>query len=309
VKFHSTKSLAKFNLDQTAGVSSVSQCEPVRTRSVVKARQTKTTAGILRICIFFLLLGITAFGLNQLLNQGIRQVKTSDIGTFNKMMAGKVNAEIIINGSSRAVAHYDPRIIQSVTGRSAYNLGRNASQIDLELAILKTYLKHNAKPKVVIQNLDLFSFQLTSKGDIYEPALYLPYLNEETLYETLRTINPEVWKWKHIPLYGYSKEDIKLLWITGVRTYVGLQPPEDFFSGFNPRYTSWNEDFERFRVANPDGVAFKVDPAGVKALEELITTCRRGGIRVVLVYSPRNASFGNQSKTNHRTVSGNCVKI
>ena len=51
----------------------------------------------------------------------------------------------------------------------------DASKIDLELSFLETYLAHNAKPKLVIQNLDLFSFETTKKGDLYDPGYYLPY--------------------------------------------------------------------------------------------------------------------------------------
>jgi hypothetical protein len=129
--------------------------------------------GIVRIVCFFCLITACAYALDAIITRGLRRINTSAFGAFNKVMSGKVNAEIIINGSSRALSHYDPRIIQRMTGLSSFNLGMNASQIDVELAILKNYLKHNATPKVVIQNLDLFSFWICSVLKQREKGRYM----------------------------------------------------------------------------------------------------------------------------------------
>src|SRR6187200_28 len=97
------------------------------------------TRGLLRILIFFVLVVVLACGIDAAINHGLRSIQTSKFGAFNEMMQGKVNAHIVINGSSRALNHFDPRIIQAATGLDSYNIGMNASQIDLQLAILKTY--------------------------------------------------------------------------------------------------------------------------------------------------------------------------
>src|ERR1700733_7665538 len=129
--------------------------------------------GIQRIIGFFALLGVLSVLLNAAINFGLRRIAVSKFGALNQVMSGKVNADIIIRGSSRALSPFDPRVIQAATGRSAYNIGMNASQIDFELVILKTYLNHNVKPKLVIQNLDLFSFETTKRGDFYDPGYFV----------------------------------------------------------------------------------------------------------------------------------------
>ena len=75
-----------------------------------------------------------------------------------------------------------------------FNIGRNGSQTDMQLAFLKTYLKNNSKPKLIIHNLDLYSFQ-TSK-EIYDPVQYMPYLDQTPIYEAIRRIYPDAWKWE-----------------------------------------------------------------------------------------------------------------
>jgi hypothetical protein len=241
---------------------------------------------VLRLAGFFLLLALIAQSLHQALNAGLRRVRTSQFGAFNRVMSGDVNAEILINGSSRALAHYDPRIIRKITGRTAYNLGRDASQTDMQVAILKAYLNHNEKPRILVQNLDLFSFLVTHKGEVYEPGFYLPYLYEDALYNALRQIDPAAWRWRNIPLYGYVVEDMRFTWVTGLKGIFGFSPREDYFLGFNPRSAVWSGEFERFKAKHPDGVRTATEPAGVAAMDELLGVCARGGIQVVLVYSP-----------------------
>jgi hypothetical protein len=248
--------------------------------------RTAPRRGLLRIAAFFALLGAAAYGLDGVIASGLRAIPTSKFGSLNRVMSGRVNAAIVINGSSRALTHYDPRIIQESTGRSAYNLGMNGIQIDVQLAILKAYLNHNRAPELVIQNLEAFSFETTRSGEIYDPGIYLPHLSDPDLYAALLAIDPAVWKWKHLPLYGYVVEDVRFSWITGLLGRAGIAGHEDYFQGFNPRFVQWTDEFDRFRTAAPNGVRYAIEPRGLRALTELIQLCRARGIRLVLVYSP-----------------------
>jgi hypothetical protein len=238
----------------------------------------------LRLAAFFLLVGAIALALQQAINSGLRNIQTSDFGVLNRITTGRINAEIVITGSSRALRQYDSRIIQEITGRPTFNIGVNGSQTDMQLAVLKTYLRHNASPRLVVHNLDLFSF-LTSH-EIYNPAQYLPYLPEEPIYAGIRRVYPDAWKWKYLPLYGYAVEDMRFTWMLGLRRLAGFQPREDHFQGYLPQPARWTEDFGKFQRAHPDGAITGVEPQGVRDLAELIDICRRRGIPVLLVYSP-----------------------
>jgi hypothetical protein len=223
--------------------------------------------------------------MNFLVNTGLRRIDTSSFGVFNRIMEGRINSDILISGSSRAMVHYDPRIIEAATGVSVYNIGLNGSQTDMQLALLKTYLRHNRKPRVVIHNLDLFSFQVTH-GGVYDPGQYLPYLGEPAIYEALARINPEIWKAKYLPLYGYAVEDMRFTWMKGVGGLLGWSPAEDRYQGFVPRHLRWTGEFDEFQNKNSEGVVFPIEPEGIEAMEELADLCRKSDIRLVLVYSP-----------------------
>jgi hypothetical protein len=240
--------------------------------------------GAQRILIFFVVFSVVLVAVDQAIKMGMRRIKTSAFGASNRAMAGQVNADIVISGSSRALTHYQSKIIEDITGRRTFNIGRNGSQTDMQLAFLKAYLKNNRKPELVIHNLDLFSFQ-TSK-EIYDPAQYMPFLDQAPIYDAILQVYPDVWKWKYLPLYGYIAEDMRFSWLLGVKALFGIQPREDHIQGFLPRHTRWTGDFEKYRDDNPDGVHTEIEIQGVRDVEELVALCKEAGVPLLLVYSP-----------------------
>ena len=138
---------------------------------------------------------------------------------------------------------------------------------------------------MLIFNLDLFSFQL-SHGGVYDPGQYVPYLGEPAIYEALMRINPDTWKARYVPLYGYAVEDLRFTWLKGILGLLGLNSVEDNLLGFHPRDSSWTGDFERFKEMNPEGVRFPIEADGIREMEGLLRLCREQGISIVLVYSP-----------------------
>lgn len=121
---------------------------------------------------------------------------------------------------------------------------------------------------------------------MYDPGQYVPYLEEPPIYAALASIDPDAWKARFLPLYGYATGDLRFNWILGVMGFFGWNPRGDYFLGFNPRHSAWTEDFERFKAKNPNGVRFEIEPDGVKQMEEMLRLCKDQGIKVLLVYSP-----------------------
>ncbi len=256
----------------------------------------RTLKTLQHLASFFTLIVVLCFVMNAVVTSGLRRIKTSSFGAMNQVMEGKVNAQVVITGSSRALAHYDPRLLAAATGRTAFNLGRNGSQTDIQVAALKAYLAHNQKPEIVIHNLDAFTFVETR--EVYDPVAYTPYLYDRDLYDALWKINPNIWKSRDLPLYGYVVEDINFTWVPGLKGFFGWSPREDYFLGFNPRSKDWTEDFDRFKADRPNGVTFDIEPGGLEDLQELIRVCRQNGIQLILVYSPEYIEM--QSLTRNR---------
>lgn len=242
--------------------------------------------GIGRILLFFAFIAVLAYGIEGIISAGLRRITTSKFGSMNAWASGHMHSEIIINGSSRAVVHYDPRVISRGARLSAINIGMYGIQIDVQAGILEAYLSTNAPPSIVLQNLETFSLETTKPGEIYDPGVYLPYLSNDALYGALRAIDPQVWKWRHIPLYGYAVPDMRFTWALGVMRWFGMQSGQDYFDGFNPRYEQWNQDFESFRKSMPDGVTYRIDPLGVASLERCIELAQAKGAKMILIFAP-----------------------
>jgi hypothetical protein len=257
-------------------------------------RELTPKEALARVAAFFGLLLLFVLGMHALITSGLRRIRTSEFGAWNQMMDGNVNAQVVITGSSRAAVQYDPRTIEHTTGKTAFNLGRNGSQTDIQLAVLKSYLRHNRKPDVVIHNLDAFTF-VTSR-EIFDPAQYVPYLDDPELYQALKAIDKNQWKSRYIPLYGYVAEDMNFTWMRGVQGFFGRSPAEDYFLGFNPRFREWGPEFDRYKEANKAGVSFDIEPAGLKVLEELAQVCKDNGIELIFVYSPEYVEMQSLEK-------------
>ena len=260
---------------------------------------TQPRKAIARLVVFFGLIILLAFALNSVITTGLRRIKTSTYGDWNRVMQGRVNADVIISGSSRAASHYDPRAIEDSTGYKAFNLGQNGSQTDVQLAVLKTYLEHNQKPRLIIHNLDAFTFVTTR--EVFNPALYVPYIKDPEMYQTLKNISPDFVKGRYVPLYGYVVQDMNFAWILGIKNLMGLSPVENHFDGFAPQTKRWTGDFQSFKANNPNGVSFAIEPKGMQVVEQLIRLCQDNGIQLIFVYSPEYAEM-QSLETNRKQI-------
>jgi hypothetical protein len=252
----------------------------------VMSPPTSRRRGPARVVLFFAVVAGVLFGLDQVIDRGLRRISTGKYGSLNRIMSGRVGTDIVISGSSRAAFHYDSEKIREATGRSTYNIGQIGARVDVQLGMLKAYLKHNRAPKVVIQNLETSTFTMTARDQITDPGLFAPYLYEDELYRPLLRADPAVWKWRHLPLYVYTVEDLRFTWTRGFGGWLGIQGPETFRDGYNPSFERWGADFYAFRAYAAQGQIYPVDPAAVATLTELMQLCTQRGIALFLVLSP-----------------------
>ncbi len=117
---------------------------PMRPQAAAEERTRVQSAGdgrrrpAVRIVAFFAVLIAVLFGTDALVNTGLRTIDTSAFGVFNRIARGGIDADIVVSGSSRALNHFDPRIIERRTGRTAMNIGMNGSQTDMQVAVFRT---------------------------------------------------------------------------------------------------------------------------------------------------------------------------
>lgn len=175
------------------------------------------------------------WGLQTTLLHGLRNYSTGKFGVWNKAVEGKINAQILFAGSSRTWVHFDPRVIEAQTGRSAYNIGRDGTLPDLQLAFLTMYLRHNQKPELLVQGLDIMMFCSSEK--VYAPWQYLPFLQEPEIYQSVCLIDPAFRGYRYAPLLGIFKTRLSDLAFRGL---IDHPKKEKQFQGFEPKRMSWS---------------------------------------------------------------------
>ena len=243
---------------------------------------------LLRLAAFTLFTALVATLVHTAIRLGLRRVETGVFGAANRLVQGRVPADLVITGSSRALVHYDPRVLSAATGLSAFNLGRNGSHTGLQLAVLRTHLRHHPAPRLVVHNLDLHS--LASPPEIHDPGQYLPYLDEPDIYAEVSAVHPAAWAWRHVPLLGHAVADPRLHWIDGLARLAGFERRDTLIAGFAPRAWSWTGEFDRFAARASVGYEVARDDRGRDQLAALLRLCRERGIDVILVFSPEYAA-------------------
>jgi hypothetical protein len=235
------------------------------------------------LAVFLLAAVLLTCGLHLVVQAGMRRIRGGAVGDFNLIADGRVNADLIISGSSRAVLHYDPDILEKATGLKAFNIGRIGARTYVHTGVLNFYLHHNLSPRMLIENADLNSMEVAS--DLYDLPQYTPYLSDDALYEALRLRYPRIWLARYLPLYGYVANDVEFRHYQGLQALRGVQPSEGYRKGFLPSRRTWTDAFARLK-ANRKALSYQSDSDGVRDFEAFLSAARSRGIPTVVVFSP-----------------------
>jgi hypothetical protein len=245
----------------------------------LKLNFKKSFAFVLFVIIFILI----SILLHNVLLSNIRNSNLNPYGRWNRITKNNIQADLVIVGSSRAVYHFNPLIINSVTKMKSYNIGLDGQIINYQLPILKTYLQHNVKPGYVIISVDI-SF-LWKQSIVQGKEYYVGVLNEKDIYDNLLSLDKEFFFYKYIPLYFFlSTRAPKLISINSM--YHGEKIFIDTNKGFLNNDVEWNNDFNNFVKQYPDGYRVNFDSEGINDLEKLIVFCKTNNITPIMVFSP-----------------------
>lgn len=102
------------------------------------------------------------------------------------LLNGKINKDVIVMGSSRGAYNIIAGQIEKETGKTSYNISYAGSNIQFHLFLLKTVLKYNKKPQIVVLSLDdpsefLFDKSLNFRLDRLYPLEKYTYINQELI--------------------------------------------------------------------------------------------------------------------------------
>lgn len=214
----------------------------------------------------------------------IKNLEVGELGVINKIVNGKINADVIICGASRSFVGVNPELLEKEIGLSSYNISLNGSRLGAQLPLLKLYLKTNSKPKIIIQELGMYSLSIDEK--IFAPYKFLPHLNRDELYNGLKILDSQLWVNKYIPLFNltYFNTDLQKLLIKDYG--IQFENKGDYLEkGFHPNPSEWSIDEENF-LRHPYGIYNEIDEIAQGLLLELVTLCKNENIKLIFINTP-----------------------
>jgi hypothetical protein len=239
-----------------------------------------------KISVLFLLLLISLYALAYMVDTGLRKSRNEYFASWNDLYNSKINADMLIMGSSRASFHISPKILDSTLSLNSYNLGLSAWHFDMQFSRFKMYLQHNRKPKYIIHNVDVYGF--SKRADVADYQQFLPFLQDTILQKTIRGHKGDFDTYQqNIPLLKY-KNDSELIF-EGILNYFNFKNLYDTttkYKGYQGNDYEWNKDFESFKKRFPKGAKYKFDKEVKQQFEEYLSFCQHENIKVVLVYAP-----------------------
>jgi hypothetical protein len=217
---------------------------------------------------------------------GLRKSRNAYFANWNDLYNSKINADLLIMGSSRAEFHISPKILDSLLVLNSYNLGLSAWHFDMQYARFKMYFQHNQKPKYIIHNVDVYGF--SKRNNVADAPQFLPYIQDTILQNVIHNHKGafDIYQQK-IPLLKY-KNNQKLAF-EGFFNFAGFASLYDTtskYKGYRGNDYIWNKDFEIFKKRFPKGAKYRFDKEIIRQFNEYLGFCKRENIKVILVYAP-----------------------
>ncbi len=242
----------------------------------------------------FIFLGIyiaIALPLQWMIDAGLKKSDFSkEYKEWYDITKSKINADILIQGSSKARLQLSPRQLEHGFGLSAYNLGMDGQHMPMQKYRFDVYLKHNKKPKYVIQIISLSELQnplINFNYDQFIPYLTSDYIKKFGDHGFLNYLD------FYIPLYKYCHETGMIE--AGLKGYFKRHDTRKYkYKGFRPSDSHWKDsEFKDYKKQHPHGMDFNVDPVAYSDLVDLIKTCKKEQIDLIFVCPPTPVVFQN----------------
>lgn len=231
---------------------------------------------LIKIILFCIPILVISYPIDIFLSNKLASHNVGEFGVWNDLYDGKINADIIINGSSRAWVHFNPSLIEEKINKSCYNLGIDGQNFWLQYPRYLEYRKYNTKPKFIIQEIEAGS--LSSNKSAYNLEQFLPYmLYKEDIRQYTKEYNRFTVLDFYLPCFRYFGE-VNTIFSTYNTSEVRIK-------GYKGQTKEWNNDYQNAKK-NMDSYSVKIDSTALSLFENYLEQCKKENIKVILVQPP-----------------------
>jgi len=205
---------------------------------------------------------------------------------WNDIVESKINADLIVQGSSKAWVQISPYILDSAFQLNSYNLGIDGYLFPMQYTRLQLYLKYNKKPDYIIQCLDCAT--LFRNTDLYMFEQFIPYLGENLIRKAVSNYDVFDYRDFYIPGYKYmhSFASKEIMYKAIYSSFKNKTPTNWKYKGFAANGSSWDHSFGDFKRMFATGYRDSIDVNTKKQFENFLDFCKKEEIKVFLVYPP-----------------------
>lgn len=219
---------------------------------------------------------------------------------LENVLEGKVNKEVIILGSSRGARNVMASQLQEQTGHSTFNLAYPGSNVEFHEFVLRSLLKFNQKPKLVVLTVD------SDNPSEFTPNLSLKYRLDRlyplvkydyVLDELANRGEKNKWLAQAFALHRLNKSNFDLS-PKKFKPIDTIQPDGSMPISFADKREKW--DFytpEKYDVN-------KEEPAKVKAFKDIVAMCDKNGIKLLIAFSPNYSDYNAAFEARVRQLAG-----
>lgn len=232
---------------------------------------------IIRLLVFLSLMFILDRGFGVAMKYLQDHAKGGYVGHHNYILH-QSNEDILIFGSSRAIHHYNPQIIEDSLGMSCYNCGQDGNGIVLFYGWWQL-MKGNHQPKVIIYDVNP-SFDLLVGED---NSKYLGWLRSEYNHDGIRQLFDEVdpterYKMQSM-MYRYNSKFLQNI-IDYFHPIFQISP-----NGYLPLYGEM-EQMKKKKQTKTTNRTYSYDPQKLAYLEQFVLDAKEHDIQLVFAVSP-----------------------
>lgn len=245
---------------------------------------------LIKIAVFSVALYGFAWGMDYAISHGLYQMDDYRFISWREIGQGDINADVIVMGNSRALSHFEPWTIDSITGMSCYNIGLGGYSITVDDLKYRYYRFYNQKPKLIILQIDAATLRYDYAPHNHQSEQFLPLIYDKRIHPEMRRVGYS-WLDLHCPLYRYWGYQMVIK--NGLLEFLGLKHYVCYPSRQGLHYENgvWNGT----ELAKLKTIHAKFDTEGQSYFESFMQRCADEGTKVLLVNSPTYIGATNKT--------------
>ncbi len=196
-----------------------------------------------------------------------------DIDRWEMILNDRVDANVFILGSSRAMCHYKPLIIDSITHLNSYNFGQDGKTIESDVLLYSVLKNHiTSPPKYLIWDIFFSCFGYAHNFGDYQ---YTPFIFNRDIWNNVnkyRThFSPQE---RYFPLLKYFKKKV----------FPPFKSENNADKGYYNDYRYWLPNQMNELKKSP--IHFSIESEIERIFIQTIRELKNNGTEVILIVSP-----------------------